>query len=58
MKNLPSETVDYTIFNTLGKVVAAGSSCGTIPVAALEQGIYFLQIMGENYHKTVKFIVK
>lgn len=58
LKNLPCETVDYTIFNTLGKVVATGFSNGAIHVAALEQGLYFLQIKGENYHKTVKFIVK
>ena len=58
VKNLPCEQVDYSIFNILGEEVAVGSSCGTISVAALEQGLYFLQIKGENCQKTAKFIVK
>lgn len=58
VKNLPCEQVDYSIFNILGEKVAAGFSCGTISVAALEQGLYFLQIKGENCQKTAKFIVK
>ena len=58
IKNLPGLLVDYVIFNILGEEVATGSSCGAISVAALEQGLYFLQIKGENCQKTVKFIVK
>lgn len=58
MKNLPCVSVEYSIFNVLGQKVAAGSSCGTISVAALEKGLYFLQVKGENYRKTAKFIVK
>ena len=58
LKNLPSETVQYSIFNVLGQEVTAGSTNGSISVAGLKKGVYFLQIKGENYHKTVKFIVK
>ena len=58
IKNLPCERVDYSVFNVLGQEVAAGSSCGTISVAALERGLYFLQIKGEGFCKTAKFIVK
>ena len=58
MKNLPCKQVDYVIFNVLGQEVAKGSSCGTISVAALEQGLYFLQVKGEGYCETAKFLVK
>ena len=58
MKNLPCKSVDYTIFNVLGQEVTKGFSCGTISVAALEKGLYFLQIKGEDYRETAKFIVK
>ena len=58
VKNFPSETVAYSIFNVLGQKVAAGSSNGTISVAGLEKGIYFLQVKGENFSETVKFVVK
>lgn len=58
IKNFHSTVVDYSIFNSLGQKVAAGSSCGSISVAALEQGLYFLQIKGENCLKTTKFMVK
>lgn len=56
LKNLPSEMVDYSIFNVLGQQVATGCSDGTINVAELEKGIYFLQIKDENVLKTAKFI--
>ena len=58
IKNLPSEQVDYSIFNVLGKMVASGSSNGTIYVSGLEKGLYVLQIRGERFSKTAKFIVK
>ncbi len=58
MKNLPCETVDYSILNVLGQTVAAGSSHGTIPVAGLEKGLYILQIKGEKHFETAKFVVK
>ena len=58
LKNLPCETVSYSVFNVLGQKVAAGSSCGTISVAELEKGFYVLQVKGEKFLETVKFIVK
>ena len=58
LKNLPCDIVDYAIFNVLGQKVTAGSSDGTISVAELEKGIYILQIKGEKYLDTVKFVVK
>ena len=58
VKNLPCEQVDYSIFNTLGQVVATGSSSGTISVAELENGLYFLQIKGDNFLKTTKIMVE
>ena len=56
LKNIPSEMVDYSIFNVLGQQVATGCSDGTINIAELEKGIYFLQIKDENVLKTAKFI--
>ncbi|MBO7074237.1 MAG: C10 family peptidase [Bacteroidales bacterium] len=56
LRNIPSEMVDYSIFNVLGQQVATGCSDGTINVAELEKGIYFLQIKDENVLKTAKFI--
>ena len=58
LKNLPSEKVEYSIFNLIGQEVAAGSSSGTISVAGLEKGIYFLQVKGEGTCETAKFVVK
>lgn len=58
VKNLPYETVDYTIFNVMGLKVAEGSSNGSISVSELERGIYILQIKGEKQPETAKFIVK
>ena len=58
LKNLPCERVDYSIFNVLGQEMTAGYSCGTISVAGLGKGLYFLQIKGENLRKTAKFVVQ
>lgn len=58
LKNLPSETVDYAIFDVSGRMVTAGTSNGTISVAGLEKGLYLLQIKGEKLLKTAKFMVK
>ena len=58
INNLPCETVEYAIFNVLGQKVTTGSSDGTISVADLEKGIYLLQIKGENFLETTKFMVK
>lgn len=56
LKNLPSETVDYTIFNAMGQKVKTGTSNGTIPVAELGKGIYLLQIVGGKHGGTAKFV--
>ena len=58
IKNLPCETVEYSIFNVLGQKVTSGSSKGSISVAELEKGLYLLQIKGEKCLETVKFVVK
>ena len=58
IKELPCETVDYAIFDVSGRMVAAGSSNGTVSVAELEKGIYVLQIRGEKLLETAKFVVK
>ena len=58
MKNLPCQAVDYSIFNVLGQKVTEGSSSRSISVAELEKGIYVLQIQGDHFLETTKFIVK
>ena len=58
LKNLPSETVQYSIFNVLGQEVTAGSTNGSISVAGLKKGVYFLQIKDEGLLETAKFVVK
>ena len=58
LKNLSGEQVGYSIFNVLGQELKTGSTCGSISVAELEKGIYFLQVDGENISEMVKFVVK
>ena len=58
IKNLPCKKVEFSIFNMLGQEVTTGYSTGTISVAGLEKGIYFLQVKGEGTCETVKFVVK
>ena len=58
VKNLPSGQVEYSIFNVLGQEVASGFTCGSVPVSTLERGLYFLQVKGDEFQKTAKFIVK
>ena len=58
IKNLPYETVNYSIFNVLGQKVYAGLTNGNISVSELERGIYILQIKGEKQLEMAKFIVK
>lgn len=58
LKNLPREGVEYTIYNVMGRRVAAGSTDGAISVAEMEEGVYLLQIEGEKQLKTVKFVVR
>lgn len=58
IRNIPGETVEYSIFNVLGQKVAEGLSNGTLSVAGLEKGVYLLQVKGENYLKTTKIVVR
>lgn len=58
IKNLPCETVEYSIFNLMGQEMTTGSSSGTISVAGMEKGLYFLQVKGEGACETAKFVVK
>ena len=58
IKNLPCETVEYSIFNVLGQKVTEGYSHGTLSVAELEKGLYVLQVKGDDLLETVKFVVK
>lgn len=58
INNLPCDEVNYSIFNMLGQTVKIGTTSGTVYVADLEKGIYFLQIKDEKLLETVKFIVK
>ena len=58
LKNISCKAVDYSIFNVLGQKEAEGISNGTISVAGLAKGLYILQIKGEKFLETSKFIVK
>lgn len=58
LKDLPCETVKYSIFNVLGQEVTTGTTSGSISVAGLQNGVYFLQIKGEGLLETRKFVVK
>lgn len=42
----------------MGQKVDAGTYSGAIDVAALEQGLYILQLKSGQYSETAKFIVK
>ncbi|MCR5589253.1 MAG: C10 family peptidase [Bacteroidales bacterium] len=58
IKNLPCEAVEYAIYDVYGQKMAAGVSTGAIPVAELNKGVYLLQVRGDKFQKTAKFIVK
>lgn len=58
LKNLPCETVEYAIFDVSGRMVAAGSTQGTVSVVGLEKGVYVLQVKGEKLLKTAKILVE
>ena len=57
VKNLPCERMEYSVFNVMGQKVSEGSTSGTISVADFEKGLYFLQIKGECFRETVRFVV-
>ena len=58
LKGLPGAGVDYAIFDVMGQLAAAGFTSGAIPVAGLGTGVYLLQIKGDKYLETARFIVK
>ena len=58
VKNTSCEQFEYSIFNVMGQKVTVGYSEGTISVTDLDQGIYILQIKGDNSLETAKFVVK
>jgi len=58
IKDLPCEAVEYAIYDVYGQKMAAGVSTGAIPVAELNKGVYLLQVRGDKFQKTAKFIVK
>ena len=58
LKDHTGGVVDYAIFNVLGQKVMEGSSNGSVSVAALEKGLYVLQVKGEKSLEMTKFIVK
>ena len=58
LKNLPSQTAEYAIFNVMGQQVKKGSTNGAVSVAGLGSGLYLMQIEGENFRNTAKFIVE
>ncbi|MBP5528301.1 MAG: C10 family peptidase [Bacteroidales bacterium] len=58
LNGLPCEAVDYAVFDVLGNKVAAGTTGGSIPVAALGKGVYLLQMKGDNVFATTRFVVK
>ena len=58
INNLPCDEADFIVFNVLGQKVMTGSTNGTISVADLEKGFYVLQIKGEKFLETARFIVK
>ena len=58
MKDLPCDVVDYAIFDVSGRLMTTGSSSGSISVSELGKGLYVLQIKGDKFLKTAKFLVK
>lgn len=58
LKGLSGEGADYAVYNALGQKVASGSTHGTITVAELGRGLYLLQIKGDKYFETARFVVQ
>lgn len=58
LKGLPCEGVEYAIFNAMGQKVAAGRTRGSIAVAELGTGIYLLQLKGDKWFETGRFVVR
>lgn len=58
INNLNGKQVEFSIFNVIGQEVIAGLSQGTISVAELEEGVYFLQIKDDDFCRTTRFFVE
>ena len=58
LENIPAQSAEFTIFNALGQDVMTGITSGTISVAGLGEGLYFVQVKGDNWQKTAKFVVR
>ena len=58
LENIPAQSAEFSIFNTLGQTVMTGTSNGTLSVSGLGKGLYFVQVKGDNWQKTAKFVVK
>lgn len=58
LENIPAQSVEFSIFNTLGQKVMTGTTCGTISVSGLENGLYFVQVRNGNWQQTAKFVVR
>lgn len=58
IKDITCELVEYSIFNVMGQEVSKGSSCGTISVAELNEGIYIIRMKNEEFIRMSKFIVE
>ncbi|MBR6292117.1 MAG: C10 family peptidase [Bacteroidales bacterium] len=58
LKGLSGEVADYAVYNALGQKVASGSTHGNITVAELGRGLYLLQIKGDKYFETARFVVE
>ncbi len=56
--NIPCESVNYIIHNTMGQKVATGVTNGSINVVELPKGIYILRIECNKQIETAKFVVK
>lgn len=58
LENIPAKSAEFSIFNTLGQTVMTGTTSGTISVAGLESGLYFVQLKGDHFQQTAKFVVR
>ena len=58
INNLNGKQVEYSIFNVMGQEVTSGFSQGTISVAGLEEGLYHLEVKGNDFCRTTKFVIK
>ena len=52
--------IDYQLFNNIGQLILSGQANGTTQINAqgLSQGVYFLQLKGENESRIEKLIIE